>query len=62
MMDIILTNALKHIEREIRNNPSAYSNIDDELQDLVLRALNISPELLGNDDISCPECEDLREV
>ena len=36
MIAIILTDALKHIEMEVKAHPADYSDIDAELQDLVL--------------------------
>jgi len=37
MINIILTDAIKRIEREIKTNAEDYADIDAELKDLLLR-------------------------
>ena len=37
MINIILADAIKHIEMEVKTHPSDYTDIDAELQELILR-------------------------
>jgi hypothetical protein len=37
MINIILTDAIKRIESEVKTNPDDYADLDAELQELLLR-------------------------